>query len=143
MGSAPFRVYKYTNAVHSDSPGVYTSVKIFNSTTIDKIHFKTDVIDGRIVKGFRQPILYSLLLDEPAGCEDFSQPELIHYRKINKTVLNTITFYLEEDDHEEVNSTGETLSFTLQVIKIWTFECAFKNLKLILTVLVVDINQLQ
>ena len=74
MDSAPFRVYKDTNAVHSDSPGVYTSDKIFNSSTIDEIRLKTDVIDGDIVKGFRQPILYSFLLDKLAGCEVFSQP---------------------------------------------------------------------
>ena len=39
-------------------------------------------------------------------------------KKINKSVLNTITFYLEDDKNEEVNFNGETLTFTLQLVKI-------------------------
>ena len=38
--------------------------------------------------------------------------------KKNKSVLNTTSFYLEDDNHEEVNFNGETLTFTLQMIKI-------------------------
>ena len=32
--------------------------------------------------------------------------------------MNTITFYLEDDDHEEDNLNGETLTFTIYLIKI-------------------------
>ena len=46
------------------------------------------------------------------------EPETIHYNKLNKSVLNTITFYLENDKHKEVNFNGETLTVTLQIIKI-------------------------
>ena len=35
--------YKLTNAIHADSPGVYTSDKILNLSTIDKVHLKCDV----------------------------------------------------------------------------------------------------
>ena len=38
--------------------------------------------------------------------------------KKNKSVLNTITFHLEDDINEEVDFNGETLIFTLQMIKI-------------------------
>ena len=48
----------------------------------------------------------------------FSEPETTHYKKINKSVSNTITFYLEVDDNEEVDFNGETMTFTLQMIKI-------------------------
>ena len=48
----------------------------------------------------------------------FSEPESIQYKKINKSVLNTATFYLEDDDHKEVNFNQETLTFTLKMIKI-------------------------
>ena len=48
----------------------------------------------------------------------FSEPETIHYKKINKSVLNTIMFYLEDDNNKEVDFNGETLTFTLQMIKI-------------------------
>ena len=89
-----------------------------NLKTTNKIHLKCDCIDGSIRKGLRQPILYSFVLDKPSGYKIFSEPETIHYKKINKSVLNTITFYLEDDNNEEVNFNGETLTFTLQMIKI-------------------------
>ena len=79
---------------------------------------KCDVIDGYVVNGLRQPILFSFVLDEPSGYKIFCEPETIQYKKINKSVLNTITFYLEDDNNEEVNFNGETLTFTLQMIKI-------------------------
>ena len=77
-----------------------------------------DVIDGSVVNGSRQPILYSFVLDKKPGYKVFSEPETIHYKKINKAVLNTMTFYLENDDNEEVDFNGETLTFPLQMIKI-------------------------
>ena len=36
---------------------------------------------------------------------------------MNKSVLNTITFYLKDDNHKEVDFNGETLTFTVQMIK--------------------------
>ena len=82
------------------------------------MHLKCDCIDGSVVNGVRQPILYSFILDKLPGYKVFSEPETIHYKKINKSVLNTITFYLEDNDHKEVDFNGETLKFTLQMIKI-------------------------
>ena len=79
---------------------------------------KCDIIDGSIVVGFRQPILYSFLLDKKPGYKVFCEPETIHYKKTNKSVLNTITFYLEDDNNKEVNFNGEILTFTLQMIEI-------------------------
>ena len=84
----------------------------------NKIHLKCDCIDGSIEDGVRQPILYSFVLDKLPGYKVISEPETIHYKKINKSVLNTITFYLEDSDHNEVDFNGETLTFTLQMIKI-------------------------
>ena len=56
LGFIPYWDYK--------SPGVYTSDKILNLNTINKIHLKCDVIDGSVVDGVRQPILYSFVLDK-------------------------------------------------------------------------------
>ena len=56
--------------------------------------------------------------------------------------MNTITFYLENDDQEEGNYNGETLTFTLQMMKIQTIKWAFENLKVIVFALVVDIDLL-
>ena len=119
LGFDPYWDYKPTNAIHADSPGVYTSDKInLNLNTINKIHLKCDCIDGSIQDGIRQPILFSFVLDKPSGYKVFCEPETIHYKKINKSVLNTITFYLEDDNNKEVDFNGETLTFTLQMIKI-------------------------
>ena len=78
---------------------------------------KCDCIDGSVVNCLKQQILYSFVLNKLPGYKVFSQPETKHYKKINKSALNTITFYLEDDNHEEVNFNGETLTFTLQRIK--------------------------
>ena len=59
-------IYKPTKAIHADSPGVYTSDKLF---TKDKIHLKCEVIDGSVVIGSRQPLLFSFVLDKPSGYE--------------------------------------------------------------------------
>ena len=101
LGFDPYWDYKPTNAIHADSPGVYTNDKlILNLNTINKIHLKCDCIDGSIQNGLRQPILYSLVLDKPSGYKVFCEPETIHYKKINKSILNTVTFYLEDDNNE-------------------------------------------
>ena len=119
LGFTPYWDYKPTNSNHDAIPGVYTSDKILlNLNTKDKIHLKCDSIDGSIQDGVRQPILFSFVLDKPSGYKIFCQPETIHYKKVNKSVLNTINFYLEDDNNEEVNFNGETLTFTLQMIKI-------------------------
>ena len=41
-------------------------------------------------------------------------------KKTNKSIFNTITVHLEDDNNKEVNFNSETLTFTLQMIKIWT-----------------------
>ena len=110
LGFTPYWDYK---------PSVYTSDKIIlNLNTVNKIHLKCNIINGSIQDGIRQPILFSFVLDKPAGYKIFCEPETIHYKKINKSILNTVTFYLEDDNNKEVNFNGETLSFTLQMIKI-------------------------
>ena len=96
----------------------YLSQKIVNLSITNKIHLKCDAIDGSVVNGVRQPILYSFVLDKPSGYKVFSEPDTIHFKKINKSVLNTITFYLEDDSDKEVDFNQETLTFTLQMIKI-------------------------
>ena len=110
LGFTPGWDYKHYNQ--------YLSQKIVNLSNTNKIQLKCDAIEGSVVNGVRQPILYSFVLDKPAGYKIFSEPETIHYKKINKSVLNTITFYLEDDNNKEVNFNGETLTFTLQMIKI-------------------------
>ena len=109
LGFTPYWDYK--------PPDLYTSDKILNLNTINKIHLKCDCIDGSIQDGIRQPKLYSFVLDKKPGFKIFYEPETIHYKKFKKSVLNTITFYLEDDNNKEVDFNQETLTFTLQMIK--------------------------
>ena len=110
LGFTPGWDYKHYNK--------YISQKTVNLSNTNKIHLKCDAIDGSVVNGVRQPILYSFVLNKPTGYKVFSEPETIHYKKINKSVLNTITFYLEDDNNEEVDFNGETLTFRIEMIKI-------------------------
>ena len=82
------------------------SQKILNSCNTNKIYLKCDVLDSSIVNGLRQPILFSFVLDKKPGYKVFSVPETIDYKKLNKSVLNIITIYLEDDNNEEVNFNG-------------------------------------
>ena len=80
-----------------------TRQKILNLSTTNKKNLKCDVINGIVVNGLRQPILYSFVLDKLPGYKVFSEPETVHYKKINKSVLKTITFYLENYNNKMLN----------------------------------------
>ena len=62
----------------------YISQKIVHLGSTNKIHLKCDCIDGSVVNGLRQSILYSFVLDKLPGYEVFCEPETIHYKKIKK-----------------------------------------------------------
>ena len=98
--------------------GSYKSEKPINITGIDKIHLKCDCIQGSIVNGTREPILYSFALSSPPGHKIHKKPRIKLFKKQNKSVLSLITFYFEDDDHKPVDFNGETISFTCQSIKI-------------------------
>ena len=93
LGFTPYWDHKPTDAFHADSPGIYTSEKFKKLSTIDKIHLKCNVIEGSVVSCSRQPILEGFVSDKPHGCKVFCQTETIYHKKINKSVLKTITFY--------------------------------------------------
>ena len=99
-------------------PGSYQSERPINITGIDKVHLKCNVVDGSIVNGVREPILYSFALDQPPGHKIYKEPKVKLFKKINKSVLSHIIFYLEDDDNNPVEFNGETISFTCQLIKI-------------------------
>ena len=98
--------------------GSYKSDRPINITGIDKIHLKCDCIQGSIVNGIREPILYSFALSSPPGHKIYKEPRVKLFKKINKSVLSHITFYFEDDDYKPVDFHGETISFTCQIIKI-------------------------
>ena len=98
--------------------GSYKSDKPINITGIDEIHLKCDCIQGSIVNGIREPILYSFALSSPPGHRIYKEPRIKLFKKVNKSVLSHITCYFEDDDHKPVDFHNETISFTCQLIKI-------------------------
>ena len=47
----------------------------------DKTHLKWVCINGSVVNGLRQPLIYSFVLDDSPGYHVFCQLETIHYKK--------------------------------------------------------------
>ena len=99
-------------------PGSYKSDTPIKITGTDKIHLKCNCIDGSIVNGVGEPILYSFALSSPPGHKLYKEARIKLFKKINKSVLSHITFYLEDDDHKTVDFINETISFTCQLVKI-------------------------
>ena len=98
--------------------GSYKGDRPINITGIDKIHLKCDCIRGSIVNEVRESILYSFALFSPPGHKIYKEPRVKLFKKVNKSVLSHITFYLVDDDHKPVDLNNETVSFTCQLIKI-------------------------
>ena len=73
LGFTPGWDYKHYNE--------YISQKIVNLSSTNKVHLESDVIDGSVVNGIRQRILYSFVLDKPSGYKVFCEPETILYKK--------------------------------------------------------------
>ena len=72
------------NAIHAESPGVYTSENSVNLYTTDKIHLKCDVFDGSVVNGIQEPIIFSFISHKPPEYKVFCEPETSNFEKINK-----------------------------------------------------------
>ena len=66
LGFTPGWDYKHYNE--------YNSQKTVNLSTTNKIHLKCDCINGSIVDGCRQPVLYSFVLDKSTGYKVFLNP---------------------------------------------------------------------
>ena len=98
--------------------GTHISEKPVMITTTDKVHLKCDCVDGSIVNGIREQILFSFNLSAPPGYKIIKEPNIILYKKINKTRLDNIQFFLEDNNHNPVDFNSETLTFTIQIIKI-------------------------
>ena len=98
--------------------GSFKGDRPINITGIKKVHPNCNVADGSIVNGVREPILYSFALDQPPGHKIYKEPKVKLFKKINKSVLSQITFYLEDDDYKPVDINSEIVSFTCQLIKI-------------------------
>ena len=118
IGFTDYCNYKLIYGIDADSPRVYTFEKVLNLGTIDKLHLKCDCMNGSLVNSVREPVHLSFMLDKPPGYKVFYEHDTVLYKKINLSVLITITFVSEDDDHKEVNFNGKTLTFSLKLIEM-------------------------
>ena len=98
--------------------GSYKNDRPINITGIDKIHLKCDCVNGSIVNGVREQVLYSFALSSPPGHKRYKEPRIKLFKKVNKLFLSHINFYFEDDDYKPLDFNNETVSFTCQLIKI-------------------------
>ena len=63
--------------------GSYKSDRPINITGIDKLHLKCDCIQGSIVNGIREPILYLFALSSPPGHKIYKEPRVTLFKKVN------------------------------------------------------------
>ena len=97
--------------------GSYKSDKPINFTGIDKVHLKCDCIHGSIMDGTQELILCSFAWSSPPGRKIYKEPRIKLFKKVNKSVLSHIIFYLEDDSDKPVDFHNETISFTCQLIE--------------------------
>ena len=79
--------------------GSYKKDRPINITRIGKVHLKCNCINGSVVNGTREQILYSFALSSPLGHQKFSEPRVKLFKKMNKNVLSHITFCLEDEQN--------------------------------------------
>ena len=60
--------------------GTHRSEKPVMITTTDKVHLKCDCVDGSIVNGIREQILFSFNLSAPPGYKIIKEPNIILYK---------------------------------------------------------------
>ena len=73
----------------------YVCQKVTITSTKFKNHLYYDSFDSFLVNGPWELLLFGSFLDEPLGYKDSREHETIPYGKTNKTVLNSLTLYLE------------------------------------------------
>ena len=99
-------------------PGSEKSDKPFNIIGVDKVHLKSDCINGSIVNGTREFLSYSFALDKPSRHKRNKGARMKLFKKIKNSLLSHIKIYLEDEHHKPVDFNGKTISFTYQLVKI-------------------------
>ena len=80
---------------------------------------KCDCINRSILNGIRESILFSFGLSSPSGHKIYKEPRIKLFKKVNKSVLSHISFYLEDDDYKTVDFHNEMITFTCLTLKIY------------------------
>ena len=121
------KVLGFTNK--ENQAGTHTSEKKVMISSTDKVQLKCDCVDDLIVNGIREQVLFSFNLSAPPGYKILKEPTTVLFEKINKTRLDTIQFFLEDSNHNRVDFNGETITFAIQIIKIYYLLMSYNKYK--------------
>ena len=94
----------------------YSKNKV-NIIDIHRLHLWSDCIIGSLRNGYPSNILFTIVLNESPGAKIVREPNLILYKHIYKQKLDSIEFWMEDDDGNQIDNNGETISFTLHMKK--------------------------
>ena len=78
--------------------GTHLSEKVINITSVDKLHVNCNCIDGSILDGKPESILFSHRLDARTGYKIFEGPISSLLKKVNKNKIDDIILHLEDND---------------------------------------------
>ena len=83
----------FTSETYSER--THKSEKPVMISSVDKVHLKCNCVDGSIVNGISEQILFSVNLSAPPGYIIIKNPTTVLYKKINKTILDQIQLFLK------------------------------------------------
>ncbi len=94
----------------------YSKNKV-NIIDIHRLHLCCDCIVGSLRNGYPSNILFTIVLNEAPGAKIVREPNLILYKHVYKEKLDSIEFWMEDDDGNRIDNHGETIAFTLHMKK--------------------------
>ena len=107
----------------------YESEKPVMVTTTDEVHLRCDGVVDSIVISIREQILFSFNSSASLRYKIIKERNIVVYKKVNKTRLDKIQFFLEDSNNNPLDFNNDTLTFTIQSIKIYTnYLVSFKQM---------------
>ena len=95
-----------------------TSENKVNIITIDKCHLCCDIIEGSILNGVSSSILFSFNINVGTGYKIVITPLIVLFKEVIIKKIDKVRFYMIDDDGEDLNFRGETITFTTQLRKV-------------------------
>ena len=90
----------------------------FKIPGIHEIQLSSGSANGSIVNGVRKPFLFSLEFDKTQILRILKTPKSKHFQKNLKPLIIEIRFFLQNDVFKRVIFNGETIVFTVSLMKL-------------------------
>ena len=118
-----FRRYNSINSLLRFHSKLYTSgfnksENMINILTIDSVLVNIDIISGSYVNGSTQPTIYSFFPNVSPGYKIIENPHNLLYLTITADTIHIITFWLTDQNGNELNLRGENLSMRFHLREI-------------------------